>query len=266
MIPAAFVQEWAQIVPWQGLDQVEHDLVLSRAMVELFSDEYLAKTLALRGGTALQKLIFPSPRRFSEDIDLVQIVEVPQAKEMFQRIRGVLEPWLGKAKSKQKGNISTLSFPFETEIQPVVKRKLKVEIQCREHFTVLGLEPREFTVESDWYQGSAEVPVYQLDELMGTKLRALYQRKKGRDLFDLWIVLRDLDVNAERILQCFRRYMEVGSEKPVVTPRQIIANVEAKLEDPRFVADMAALLPAEESFEGEPAWELILEKLFGEEP
>ena len=38
---------------------------------------------------------------------------------------------------------------------------------------------------SRWFTGAAKVLTYDLDELLGTKLRALYQRKKGRDLFDL---------------------------------------------------------------------------------
>ncbi|MBM4319451.1 MAG: nucleotidyl transferase AbiEii/AbiGii toxin family protein, partial [Deltaproteobacteria bacterium] len=40
-----------------------------------------------------------------------------------------------------------------------------------------------FRVENPWFSGAADVATYALDELLSTKLRALYQRKKGRDLF-----------------------------------------------------------------------------------
>ena len=56
MIPQAHIMEWSQQVPWQSNEQVEQDLVICRALVEIFSDEWLAGSLAFRGGTALHKL------------------------------------------------------------------------------------------------------------------------------------------------------------------------------------------------------------------
>ena len=72
MIPRAHITHWRQIAPWPSDAQVEQDLVLSRAIVELFSDPHIASALAFRGGTALHKLVFETPGRYSEDIDLVQ--------------------------------------------------------------------------------------------------------------------------------------------------------------------------------------------------
>ncbi len=71
MIPRAYITEWTQFAPWQLNEQVEQDLIISRALVEIFSDEYLSHELAFRGGTALHKLFLQSPSRYSEDIDLV---------------------------------------------------------------------------------------------------------------------------------------------------------------------------------------------------
>ena len=56
MIPQAHITAWRAIEPWGDDAQVEQDLVLSRAVVELFADAELAESLALRGGTALNKL------------------------------------------------------------------------------------------------------------------------------------------------------------------------------------------------------------------
>ena len=39
-------------------------------------------------------------------------------------------------------------------------------------------------MENSWFSGRCELTTYALEELLGTKLRALYQRAKGRDLFD----------------------------------------------------------------------------------
>lgn len=76
-------------------------------------------------------------------------------------------------------------FRVESEIPPTVQIRLKVEINCFEHFNVLGLTKIPLKVENSWFTGEAELTTYHFEELLGTKLRALYQRKKGRDLFDL---------------------------------------------------------------------------------
>lgn len=56
MIPRAFITEWRSHVSWSTDAQVEQDLILSRALVDIFSDDLIAKNLAFRGGTALHKL------------------------------------------------------------------------------------------------------------------------------------------------------------------------------------------------------------------
>ena len=57
MISAAYIKEWRRAAPWQKNDQVEQDLIISRALVEIFNQSVLAENLAFRGGTALYKLI-----------------------------------------------------------------------------------------------------------------------------------------------------------------------------------------------------------------
>ena len=70
MIPMAQITQWRQISPWSDDMQVEQDLILSRIIVDIFSDHLLRKELAFRGGTALHKLFLNPAARYSEDIDL----------------------------------------------------------------------------------------------------------------------------------------------------------------------------------------------------
>lgn len=77
MIERDFIVAWRQNAPWPTDAQVEQDLVLSRALVEIFNHPLLSRELAFRGGTALHKLFLPKPARYSEDIDLVQVSEGP---------------------------------------------------------------------------------------------------------------------------------------------------------------------------------------------
>lgn len=77
MIPRFHIDAWTEYAPWVTQGQIEQDLIISRALVEIFSDPFLASELRFRGGTALNKLHFPEPLRYSEDIDLVRTSEGP---------------------------------------------------------------------------------------------------------------------------------------------------------------------------------------------
>lgn len=65
MIPKKHILQWSAKAPWTLESQIEQDLVLSRIIVEIFSDPFLAKQLAFRGGTALHKLFLPQAERYS---------------------------------------------------------------------------------------------------------------------------------------------------------------------------------------------------------
>ena len=153
---------------------MEQDLTISRALVDLFADPVVSDTLAFRGGTALHKLYFDPPGRYSEDIDLVQVRPEPIGPTLTA-IRGRLDSWLGKPKTEQTAGRVTLKYRFAAETQPVVNMRLKVEINTREHLSVMGIVQFPFAVQSPWFASAAQIQTYRVEELLGTKLRALYQ-------------------------------------------------------------------------------------------
>ena len=77
MINRTAIQQWSEHAPWIDNAQIEQDLIICRALIAIFSDEFLASQLAFRGGTALHKLYLSPQPRYSEDIDLVQIIPGP---------------------------------------------------------------------------------------------------------------------------------------------------------------------------------------------
>jgi len=236
LIPYDYITEWRTAAPWIDNAQVEQDLVISKALVEIFSNDTLHNALAFRGGTALYKLYLP-PARYSEDIDLVQINAEP-AGTVMDALHDVLDPWLGAPKRKQKESFVTFIYRFQSEdAQPL---RLKVEINTREHFTVNGYKKIPFEVNSRWYEGNCSIPSYELNELLGTKLRALYQRKKGRDLFDLAISLDNKHADPDTIIDIFNAYIKRGGHK--VTKTQFRENVALKLQDKNFTSDISPLL------------------------
>jgi predicted nucleotidyltransferase component of viral defense system len=122
-------------------------------------------------------------------------------------LREVLDPWLGKPQWKQSEGRVTLFYRFPSENIPPLRLRLKIEINSREHFSVYGFTREPFAISSRWFEGTCEIGTYALDELLGTKMRALYQRKKGRDLFDLAIALEKAAVDPDRIVAAFSEYM-----------------------------------------------------------
>ena len=100
MIPEYAITEWRQYAPWVNSEQVEQDLLISRALVEIYKHPVLAKRLAFRGGTALHKIFLHPQNRYSEDIDLVQIHPEPIKKTMDD-LRDALS-FLGVPSVKQK--------------------------------------------------------------------------------------------------------------------------------------------------------------------
>ncbi|MGI8784384.1 MAG: nucleotidyl transferase AbiEii/AbiGii toxin family protein [Acidobacteriota bacterium] len=97
-----------------------------------------------------------------------------------------------------------------------------------------------FSVDSRWFKRSCNIHTYELDELLGTKLRALYQRKWGRDLFDLAIALKAPQVDPARIVAAFLKYME--HEGHTITRAQFEENLALKMRNEAFLADIGPLL------------------------
>lgn len=239
MIPFDFVTEWRGTAPWVQDSQVEQDLILSRALVEIFSVPEASEALVFRGGTALYKLHLTPPARYSEDIDLVQIKPGPIGS-VLDAMRARLDPWLGPPRRTFKHGRVVLLYRMQSEGPTPLPIRLKIEINSREHFSVFHLVERTHEVRSRWFSGGAVVRTYELEELLGTKLRALYQRKKSRDLFDLWTANRTAEVDPERIVSCFRHYLENDGLR--VSRAEFEQNLAAKLGDSTFARDIEPLL------------------------
>ena len=134
--------------------------------------------------------------------------------------------------------------------------RLKVEINCLENFNVMGLTKIPFEVNSSWFSGKAELTTYHFEELMGTKLRALYQRKKGRDLFDIYEGLRQRELDINKVLKCYTRYMEFVTER-APSYKEFVQNITLKMQDKEFLTDVLPLLRPEIDFNTQKAYESV---------
>jgi predicted nucleotidyltransferase component of viral defense system len=253
MISKEYIQAWKSVAPWSTDSQVEQDLIISRALCELYKEPEVKSALAFRGGTSLQKIFLAEPSRYSEDIDLVQIPKEPIGKTV-DLVRSKLDVWLGKPQVAFKTGRVTLRYRYDSTETPVKKMKLKIEINNAEHFSVFGHKEKHFEMQSEWFSGECEITTFSIEEIMGTKLRALYQRKKGRDLFDFAVAFKEFPkMSYKEVVQCFLKYMEYGGHK--VSRAEFEMAIHEKREDPVFTSDIAPLVHVEsESFDAQTAF------------
>lgn len=258
MIPRKFIQEWSKFVPWQEPRQVEQDLIITNALLKIYSHNELRDKLAFRGGTALNKLFFNPPSRYSEDIDLVQINK-GTIGSIIDDLRSVLDSWLGEPKRNYSNERITLIYrTLSDDGFPI---KLKIEINTIENFSVFDLLDYNFVSQSSWANGSTIIKTYQIEEILSTKLRALYQRRKGRDLYDLYMASTTLEsLDIEKIIYCFKKYMNFENNK--ISTKLFTENMNLKMQNPEFLNDMLPLFPKSRmKFDPAEAYELVLKNL-----
>ena len=243
-------------VSWAELYQVEQDLLLCLAMRAIFSDRFLVKEVAMRGGTVLHKVHLAPAARYSEDIDLVAVGESPE-EHIRKALMRVLRPILGKERSSiwtalklavrnaaKPSRILRCVYEVPSVSEPGRFLRVEVEANVTERRPKYELQWLPFVFGFRGEAVSITLASFNIDEMLATKMRAMFQRKKGRDLFDLYWALtapaaQPLDL--ERVLVAFSHYM--GAEGTYVPRSEFIAHLDECLADRAgFCTDMTDLL------------------------
>ena len=232
MIPAQHVTTWGTTHPWPEQSQIEQDLLLSRAICAIAAHPMLGSELVFRGGTAFHKLHLATPLRYSEDLDYVRAT-ASNVGPLLTALRQIGEE-IGFKTNSQVGTHPKVLWRTTTD--DGVPLRVKIEMNTHERSPALPHIRVPFRVASQWWTGDAEVLSFQPPELVATKIRALYQRSKGRDLFDMWLALTQLDIDPTTILDAFGPYRPEG-----LTSALAIANLDAKTNDPQFRGDITRL-------------------------
>ena len=178
--------------------------------------------------------------RYSEDIDLVQIKAGP-IKPIMERLNEVITFFEEPRKTQVRGHGAKALYRFTSEYEEI-RMRLKLEINCKEHFNVLDWVNFPFEVNSEWFSGKVDIRTYAINELLGTKLRALFQRSKGRDLFDLYYSRQNHAFDHEEIISCFKKYTSFATGKKPPGKKEFLLNIEGKENSLVFIGDMEALL------------------------
>ena len=261
MIAQELLERERKKILWRRWTQVEQDLIISKALVSMYNNPIIRDTLVFRGGTALNKLFLKPPARYSEDLDFVQL-KPGNIGNTIGAIRDSMKWFLEEAKLKRPrvdiGRYGTklfYSFPNIDGSNSI----LKIEINTREHFQVDPIQEIDLSVDSKYFSGNTQVVTYSLEELMGTKLRALYQRRKGRDLFDAWYIFSRGLVDLENVVRIFHEYNKYNEQK--ITKNNFIQNMEDKKHNVDFRQDISALLPQDTDYDFDTAFDFVMRKV-----
>ena len=149
-----------------------------------FYQQHLTDQIFFKGGTALRTL-YASPR-FSEDLDFssslhdVYAIEEALLETLATIARENITPDLGEAKKTSGGYLAIVTFRTEQDAVAV-----QLEISLRE-----GEKKGEaMTIVSDFIPAFTVIALLR-EQLVEEKIRALLSRRKARDFYDLYFILR----------------------------------------------------------------------------
>ena len=261
MIAEDHINSKKKHIKWRKNHMIEQDMIISRVLESLYSNEIIRETLVFKGGTAINKLFLDPPSRYSEDIDLVRI-SGDRIGPISKAISGSLlwlveEAGLGNPEHSLRKYGLKYFYKFRNVEGSI--SKLKIEVNTREPFYVDPIKEVPFSFTSDWWSGETTITTFCLEELMATKLRALYQRRKGRDLFDAWYVFRKGFANIEDTLRMFHKYNKYNEAK--ITKKMFTRNMLEKQHNTDFRQDIRTLLPPESDYDFDTAFDFVMKQI-----
>lgn len=259
MMQQSHLTAWQTYAPWPKRSQIEQDLRLSQGVAAIFLDNVLGEHLAMRGGTVLHKAHLAPAARYSEDIDLV-LVKAMDPDTLDHHLRRVLSPVLGQPSDSliadawlairnvlRPSRILRTAYKF-TPLGLQREETIKVEVNLNESASLYPLVQVELdTLDEDGDPVRAMAQSYDINEMLGTKTRALMQREQGRDLFDLahaWqlseVGSTPYAVDGAKAMEAFTWYLE--KEGTHLGSVEANALLDTRLRKQGFRRDMDTLL------------------------
>ncbi len=257
MIPRAALTGWGVNRPWPSVEAIEQDLLLACTIVEVYRHPLLHEELAFRGGTCLHQIHLAQPRRYSEDLDFVRVTNTPIGP-VYNALREVAEAVGITDVQTVTGRYPKMRWRAPATSDPQTRLRIKIEMNTFETSPARPHIRIPFAVDSPaYFTGDADVLTFDPAELVATKIRALHQRKKGRDLFDLWLALTEMGLDPAEILAAFIPYRPDGYTSPTA-----IATLQGHLKDRAFRSDLNLLVAVwPEDYDIDDAGDLIIEQL-----
>lgn len=245
MIPGREVRVWADEQGLPNLTLAEQDYRLVRILETIYADEFLTSRLGMKGGTAMNKLYLRETPRLSVDLDFNHLGpkqevlrERKEIRERLTKLLQVQDPSY-RIKSKRRYGQTTLTVKYRAVTG--ADQRLKIEISHVERFPILG----GLALKLEAPNTSFKVTSYRLEELVATKLRALFERYKGRDIYDLYYAAQlKHDRTAVRKLFLYYFYRS----RKVFNPKVYLKTLSEKYRAGHYVDDVSGFIRSGTNF------------------
>ncbi len=221
---------------------------LERLMLSIAQNQDLAGRLALSGGTGLNKLWLPNPARYSEDLDYVCVVS--KADDLLDDARSTaLECGLlpaGRKSLRRKSPHPKVLLKFRSVLDGS-EQKIKMEIADPHPALDLGphIKHVERQVSEEWLASSATITTISPAYMAAMKLRAIYSRAKGRDLFDFYHLVTTLGVKPEDLFDLLEhaKLNEPSFHRWSATTNAETMKLHLRNPSSRFLMDLEFIAP-----------------------
>lgn len=248
-ITQRMLRNWADEVGISDLSLVEQDVRVSYALREIFDNEFLNPLLRLKGGTAINKLYLKDTSRLSVDLDFNHLGEKHAVAKQRPEVRKEIVNTLSKNDPNYHFTITRRDW-YQTTIVASYKplfgsrgERLKIEISHVERFPILGTKIRSFRLLDTGE--SCKASTYSADELVSTKLRALFTRARGRDIYDVYHAA-NIGLNKKLVRKMFLYYLfRVGK---MYNPNLDYKKLSERLMQKRYIDDVTGYVRPEINF------------------
>lgn len=207
MIPVAEIR--ALQAEWQlREDVIEKDYALGWLLAGIASDPELSASWVFKSGTCLRKCYYET-YRFSEDLDFTIIDRGPEEPEALVPIFERIGRWLAEnsgielavdersftRRKNRRGNPTTQGrIAFSGPRRPPQLPKVRLDLTSDEVVVADPVRRPILHPYSDGMPAADGILSYSIVELLAEKLRALAERCRPRDLYDVVLVYRHPDL------------------------------------------------------------------------
>jgi predicted nucleotidyltransferase component of viral defense system len=264
----------SDIVNWQtdnnlsDFDTSELDLRLEGALRAIYTDDLLAKRLIWKGGTAINKLYLANLGIFRLSVDLdfnsfgpkEEVVGGDGRRFLRDRLRERIQELDKDSEVRiqqptwSKDELRWFYRPLSNQD---VQSHIKIEISTIERFSILGLQNVPF--QCAYPKEQIPLEALSIEELLATKLRACFCRRKGRDVYDLYRIFEIYQPQHSRLRKMVLYYFYRSGL--VFHPKTFFNNLDAKFADFHYATDLQPYLRTDESFDWPTACQQIRQHL-----
>lgn len=190
-----------------GPQVVEKDYVLGWVLAGIYAHEELTPKWVFKGGTCLKKCFFET-YRFSEDLDFTLTDAAHLDHAFLQRIFTEVVEWVYEYSgiempanqqvfdiyTNPRGSVSCqgkLSYRGPVSPRSGGWPRIKLDLTADERLVLPPVRATVFHPYSDEPQGGIRALAYAYEEVFGEKVRALAERTRPRDLYDVINLFRN---------------------------------------------------------------------------